>query len=100
MECDEIPWSFRGGPWNSREYHRVPWNVMGFPEVPCSSMECHSVSMECDRIPWSLYEKIPRNSAIKQLINLLTTCSSLHFLLDRKIGNIWKLSKSKIVRLV
>ena len=30
----------------------------------------------------------------------ITTCSSLHFLLDRKIGNIWKLSKSKIVHLV
>ena len=43
-----------------------------------------------------VYEKIHRNSVIKQLINLLTTCSSLHFLLDRKIGNIWKLSKSKI----
>ena len=59
-------------------------------------MECHNVSMEFDRISCSLYEKIHRNSVIKQLINLLTTFSSLHFLLDRKIGNIWKLSKSKI----
>ena len=77
------------------EYRKVPWNAMGFPEVP-SSVECNSVSMEFDRIPCSLYEKIHRNSVIKQLINLLITFSSLHLLLDRKIENIWKLSKSKI----
>ena len=95
-----VPWSIDGGPWNSMEYRRVPWNAMGFPEVPWSSMECHNVFMEFDRIPCSLYEKIHRNSVIKQLINLLTTCSSLHFYWIEKIGNIWKLSKSKIVSLV
>ena len=128
MEIDGIPWNYHGVsmeyPWSSMECHGVPWNVMEFHGVPWSidgvpwrsikfhgmpwgslkyrwsSMECHSVSMEFDRIPCSLYEKIHRNSVIKQLINLLTTCSSLHFLLDRKIGNIWKLSKSKIVHLV
>ena len=88
MECHEIPWDIV-------EFHGMPWGSLKYR---CSSMECHSMSMEFDKIP--LYEKIHRNSVIKQLINLLTTCSSLHFLLDRKIGNIWKLSKSKIVRLV
>ena len=114
MECHGVPWSIHGVPpssmklwWSSMECHEIPWNIVEFHGMPwgslkyrCSSMECHSVSMEFDRIPCSLYEKIHRNSVIKQLINLLTTCSSLHFLLDRKIGNIWKLSKSKIVRLV
>ena len=115
IECHGVPCSIDGVPWNamnfhgvSLEVHGIPRNIVEFHEMPSwgslryrwSSMECHSVSMEFDRIPCSLYEKIHRNSVIKQLINLLTTCSSLHFLLDRKIGNIWKLSKSKIVRLV
>ena len=91
----------------SLEVHGIPGNIVEFHGMPCGSlkyrysfMECHSMSMEFDRIPCSLYEKIHRNSVIKQLINSLTTCSSLHFLLDRKIGNIWKFSKSKIVHLV
>ena len=120
----EYPGSIHGGPWNAMEFHGmpwsstefhevlmevhgIPWNIVEFHGMPWgslkyqwSSMECHDVSMEFDRIPCSLYEKIHRNSVIKQLINLLTTYSSLHFLLDRKLGNIWKLSKSKIVRLV
>ena len=101
MECHEILWSFLGGPWNSREYCRVPWNAMGFPEVLIQFHGMpYSVSMEFNWIPCSLYEKIHRNSVIKKLINSLTTCSSLHFLLDRKIGNIWTFSKSKIVDLV
>ena len=121
VECHGVPGSIHGVPWNAMEFHGVPWggdgvpwNAMKFHGVSLevhgipwgslkyrwSSMECHSVSMEFDWIPCGLYEKIHRNSVIKQLINLLTTCSSLHFLLDRKIGNIWKLSKSKIVHLV
>ena len=114
MEFHGICMEFHGMPWSSTEFHEVlmevhgiPWNIVEFHGMPwgslkyrCSSMECHSVSMEFDRIPCSLYEKIHRNSVIKQLINSLTTCSSLHFLLDRKIGNIWKFSKSKIVHLV
>ena len=83
--------------WNIVEFHGMPWGSLKYRY---SFMECHSVSMEFDRIPCSLYEKIHRNSVIKQLINSLTTYSSLHFLLDRKIGNIWKFSKSKIVHLV
>ena len=129
MKIHGIPWNFHGVPWNpmeypwssmeshgvSMEFHEVlmkvngiPWSIVAFVQgmqwgsrkYPWGSMECHNVSMGFDRIPCSLYEKIYRNSVIKQLINLLNTCSSLHFLLDRKIGNIWKLSKSKIVRLV
>ena len=114
MEFHGVPWSSDGVPWNamkfhgvSLEVHGIPGNIVEFHGMPwgplkyrCSFTECHSVSMEFDRIPCSLYEKIHRNSVIKQLINSLTTCSSLHFLLDRKIGNIWKLSKSKIVHLV
>ena len=128
MEIHRIPWNFHGVtwsihgvpwnpmeyPWNATEFHEVLMEVNGIPcsivafhgmpwgsrKYPWGSMECHNVSMGFDRIPCSLYEKIHRNSVIKQLINLLTTCSSLHFLLDRKIGNIWKLSKTKIARLV
>ena len=43
-------------------------------ECPLSSIEFHAVCMG-----------IHRNSLIKQLINWLTACSSLNFLLDRKI---------------
>ena len=114
MECHAVPWIIHRVPWNAMEFHEVlmevhgiSWNIVEVHGMPWGSlkcrwspMECHNVCMEFDRIPCSLYEKIHRNSVIKQLINLLTTCSSLHFLLDRKIGNIWKLSKSKIVRLV
>ena len=114
MEFHGVPWSSDGVPWNamkfhgiswsSMECHGVPWSTNAVPwnaiACPWSPMECHSVPMELDRIPCSLYEKIHRNSVIKQLINLLATCSSLHFLLDRKIGNIWKLSKSKIASVV
>ena len=122
MESHGVTWSIHGVPWNPMEYpwssmeflevlmevNGIPWSIVefvhGMPwgsrKYPWGSMECHNVSMGFDRIPCSLYEKIHRNSVIKQLINLLNTCSSLHFLLDRKIGNIWKLSKSKIVRLV
>ena len=45
-------------------------------ECPLSSIEFHAVCMG-----------IHRNSLIKQLINWLTACSSLNFLLDRKIEN-------------
>ena len=100
MQCHGVPWSIHGVPWNAMEFHGVPWNAMKFHGISCSSMECHSVSMEFHRIPCSLYENIHRNSVIKQLINLLNACSSPHFLLHRKIGNIGKLSKCKIVRLV
>ena len=115
MEFHGTSMEFHGIPWSSMEFHEVlmkvngiPWSIVAFVQgMPWGSrkylwgsMECHNVSMGFDRIPCSLYEKIHRNSVIKQLINLLNTCSSLHFLLDRKIGNIWKLSKSKIVRLV
>ena len=114
MECHAVPWIIHRVPWNAMEFHEVlmevhgiSWNIVEVHGMPWGSlkcrwspMECHNVCMEFDRIPCSLYERIHRNSVIKQLVNLLTTCSSLHFLLDRKIGNIWTLSKSKIVRLV
>ena len=82
----------RGIPWNSMIFHGISWGSLKYR---WSSMECHSVSMEFDSIPCGLYEKIHGNSVIKQLIKLLTTCSSLHFLLDRKIGNIWKLKMER-----
>ena len=107
MECHGVPrnaikfhgvsFEVHGIPGNIVEFHGMPWGSL---QYRCSFMECHGVSMEFDRIPGSLYEKTHRNSVIKQLINSLTTCSSLHFLFDRKIGNIWKLSQSKIVHLV
>ena len=92
-----VPWNtmeFHGMPWSSTEsvyevlmeVHGISWNIVEFHGMPWgslnyrwSSMECHNVSIEFDRIPCSLYEKIHRNSVIKQLINLLTTCSSLHY---------------------
>ena len=105
MECHGVPWSSLKYWWSSLEVHGIPWNIVEFHRMPWgslkywwSSMECHSMFMEFDRIPCSLYmwEKPYKSWEIKQLINLLTTCSSLHFLSDSKIGNIWKLSKSKI----
>ena len=87
MEFHGMPWSstesvyevlmeVHGISWNIVEFHGMPWGSLKYR---WSSMECHNVSMEFDRIPCSLHEKIHRNSVIKQLINLLTTCSSLHY---------------------
>ena len=73
---------FHGIPWNSIKFRGSPWSS------PSISMEFHGISMEC---PLSSIEfhavcmGIHRNSLIKQLINRLTACSSLNFLLDRKI---------------
>ena len=116
-ECHGVPWSIGGVPWsvnevpwNAMEFHGVRWSIEG---VPWNAMELHEVALEVhgilssiDGVPWNDMEfhgvsmECHRNSLIKQLINLLTTCSGLHFLLDRKIENIWKPFKSKIVCLV
>ena len=76
-----------------------PWNSMEFRGVPLS---IHGVPRSIDGVPWNSMEcpcmEIHRNSLIKQLINLLATCSRLNFLLDGKIENIRKLFKSKIMR--
>ena len=53
-------------------------------------MEFHGVSMKFDIHSPQFVMRIHRNSLIKQLIDLLTTCSSLYFLLERKIENILK----------
>ena len=91
MEFLGVPWNSDGVPWTamkfhgvSLEVHGIPGNIVEFHGMPwgslkyqCSFMECDSVSMEFDIIPCSLYEKIHRNSVIKQLINLLTQGSQI-----------------------
>ena len=61
-----VPWSIHGMPWSYTELHDALMEVNGMPwgflKYRLSSMECHNVSMEFDRIPYSLYEKIHRNS--------------------------------------
>ena len=64
---------------------------MEFHEMLWSSID----SMEFDIHSCQFLMRIHRNSLIKQLINLLATCLSLHFLLERKKENILKLLKSK-----
>ena len=114
MEFHRNPWSIHGVPRNSMEFLGVSIEFHG---MPCSSMDGSSLefngipwsslewsSMECYGVPWSIDEvrysfpavcmRIHRNSLIKQLINLLTTCSSPQFLLERKKENILKLFKS------
>ena len=81
-----MPWYSMDCPWSSMEFHRVPWSIDG---VPWNVMEFHGVSMKFDIHSLQFVMRIHRNSLIKQL-NLLTTCSSLHFLLERKIENILK----------
>ena len=86
-EVHVMPWNSMDCPWSSMEFHRVPWSIDG---VPWNVMEFHGVSMKFDIHSLQFVMRIHRNSLIKQLINLLTTCSSLHFLLERKIENILK----------
>ena len=68
-----MPWNSMDCPWSSMEFHRVPWSIGEVRYLfPAVSMRIH------------------RNSLIKQLINLLTTCSSPHFLLERNKGQHFK----------
>ena len=92
MECHVVPcMNFHVMPWNSMEFLGVS---MEFHEMLCSSMEFHGVSMKFDTHSCQFVMRIDRNSLIKQLVNLLATCLSLHFLLERKKENILKLLKS------
>ena len=118
MEFHGIPWNamefmefhvvsieFHGMPCTYMEFHVMPWNSI---DCPWSSMEFLGEliwsSMECYGVPWSIDEvrysfpafcmRIHRNSLIKQLIKLLTSCSSPHFLLERKIEHILDIFKS------
>ena len=87
-----MPWNSMDCPWSSMELHRVRLSIDG---VAWNVMEFHGVSMKFDIHSLQFVMRIHRNALIKQLINLLTTCSSLHFLLERKIENILK---AQIVR--
>ena len=71
-------------PCSFTKFHVMPWN----------SMEFLGVSMKFNIHSRQFVMRIHRNSLIKQLINLLATCLSLHFLLERKNEKILKLLKS------
>ena len=82
---------FHGMPCSSMKFHVMPGNsmeflglLMEFHEMLWSCMEFHGVSMKFDIHSCQFVIRIRRNSLIKQLINLLATCLSLHFLLERK----------------
>ena len=84
MEFHGVSMEFHGMPCSSMKFHVMPWNSMEFHEMLWSCMEFHGVSMKFDIYSCQFVIRIRRNSLIKQLINLLATCLSLHFLLERK----------------
>ena len=92
MECHGVPMEFYGV---SMEFHGMPCSFTKFHVMPWNSMEFLGVSMKFNIHSWQFVMRIHRNSLIKQLINLLATCLSLHFLLERKNEKILKLLKSR-----